>query len=298
MNEYVETVQYMIEWIERNLDQTKVLEHLSKEIGYSPWYCSVLFHDVTKTTLKSYVSGRRLARATEEIRDTQERILDIAIRYGYSSQEAMSRVFREQYGCTPAAYRKNPIPIPLQIYKVVQFPDYDEKRIKTMEESRLSVRVEHIPAHKYLGIWEEKADNYGDFWKYHDCDEVCGIVTSMDKMAHPIVTAHTAGWKKENGKNIYFYGTGIPLDYEGEVPAGFEIREFPASDYLVFSYPSFDFMSENGDVMGSVEKLAKMFDAGSMGYEWNEEVCQQYQRHYPEKLGYQVLRPVKKARQL
>lgn len=25
-----------------------------------------------------------------------------------------------------------------------------------MEESRLAVRVEHIPAHKYLGIWEKK----------------------------------------------------------------------------------------------------------------------------------------------
>lgn len=65
MNEYVETVQHMIDWIEKNLDQAKVLESLLREIGYSPWYCSVLFHDVIQKTLKSYVSGRRLARATE-----------------------------------------------------------------------------------------------------------------------------------------------------------------------------------------------------------------------------------------
>ncbi len=51
----------MIEWIEQNLDQSKILEQLSKESGYPPWYCSVMFHDVTKMTLKSYVSGRRLA---------------------------------------------------------------------------------------------------------------------------------------------------------------------------------------------------------------------------------------------
>lgn len=44
MNEYVETVQHMIDWIEKNLDQAKVLESLLREIGYSPWYCSVLFH--------------------------------------------------------------------------------------------------------------------------------------------------------------------------------------------------------------------------------------------------------------
>ncbi len=296
MKELTEVVQHMIEWIEEHIDQNKILENLSKEVGYSMWYCSVLFHDATGMTLKSYVAGRRLARVTEEIRDTDKRILDLAVKYGYSSQEAMSRIFKKQFGCTPAAYRKSPIPIPLQIYKVVLFPEYDEKRIKTMEESRLAVKVEHIPAHKYLGIWEEKADNYCDFWKYYDCDEVCGFVTSMDKMAHPIVTTHTAGWKQVNGKKIYFYGTGVDLDYNGPVPEGFEIRNIPESDYLVFSYPAFDFLSENTDVMGTVEKLAWNYDPGSVGYAWNEDDCQDYQRHYPEKLGYQILRPVKRKR--
>ena len=295
MKEWNEAVQRMIEWIETHPEQNRVLESLSDEIGYSPWYCSVLFHDMTGMTLKAYTSGRRLARAAEEIRDTDERILDIAVKYGYSSQEALSRQFRQQFGCTPAAYRKKPVPIPLRIHKNVLFPDYDEKRIRTMEESRLAVRVEHIPAHRYLGIWEERAENYGEFWKYHDCDTVCGFVTSMDKAAHPIVTAHTAGWKKQDGKRIYFYGTGVPLDYAGPVPEGFEIREIPASDYLVFSYPVFDYMTENADVMDAVEKLAWNFDPGSKGYEWNEEACPDYQRHYPEGLGYQVLRPVRKA---
>ncbi len=73
-----------------------------------------------------------------------------------------------------------------------------------------------------------------------------------------------------------------------------ELREIPASDYLVFGYPTFDFMTENADVMGTVEKLAWNFDLTIMGYEWNEDTCPDYQRHNPEGLGYQVLRPVKK----
>ena len=86
----------------------------------------------------------------------------------------------------------------------------------------------------------------------------------------------------------------MPLDYSGPVPEGFELREIPASDYLVFGYPTFDFMTENADVMGAVEKLAWNFDPTIMGYEWNEDTCPDYQRHNPEGLGYQVLRPVKK----
>ena len=98
-------------------------------------------------------------------------------------------------------------------------------------------------------------------------------------------------------KKVYFYGTGVPFEYAGEIPRGFEIREIPASDYLVFSYPVFDFMTENAEVMGAVEKLAFSYDPSELGYEWNDEACQIYQRHYPEKLGYQVVRPVRKLNQ-
>ncbi|MBO4323794.1 MAG: helix-turn-helix transcriptional regulator [Lachnospiraceae bacterium] len=296
MKEWIKVVQRMIDWIEEHAEQNRMLEALSAEIGYSPWYCSVLFHDVTGMTIKSYASGRRLARAAEEIRDTKERILDIAVKYGYSSQEALSRLFKEQYGCTPAAYRRTPVPIRLQIPKDVLFPDYSEQeRINTMEQARLFVRVEHIPAHKYLGVFEKRAANYCEFWDYQDCDTVTGIVTSMETMAHPIVTAHTAGWEKDGEKRTYFYGTGVPLDYAGPIPEGFALREIPAGDYLVFGYPSFDFMTENADVMGAVENMAWNFDPSVMGYDWNEKECPDYQRHYPEKFGYQVLRPVKKS---
>ena len=190
----------------------------------------------------------------------------------------------------------------------------------------MNVHIEHIPAHKYIGIWEKRASNYGEFWKYHDCDEVCGYVDSIGSMSHPIVTAHTAGESmvtfartetraafmtpgnvvlelamvNPNGQSArlraatFFYGPGLPLDYSGPVPEGFELREIPDSEYLVFSHPPFDYMEKNGPVMEAVEKLAWEFDPDELGYEWNDEVCPIYQRHYPEKLGYQVVRPVKK----
>ncbi|MDO5156374.1 MAG: hypothetical protein Q4D51_10460 [Eubacteriales bacterium] len=55
MREWMETVQHMIDWIENHVDETKILNKLSRDIGDSTWYCSVLFHDVTGMTLKSYV---------------------------------------------------------------------------------------------------------------------------------------------------------------------------------------------------------------------------------------------------
>lgn len=128
MQDWNEVVQHMIEWIEDHLDENPILESLSEEVGYSPWYCSALFHNITGVTLKSYVAGRRLSRATEEIRDTEERILDLSIKYGYSSQESLSRAFKGRYGMTPAAFRKNPMIVPMFIKKRVLFPSNSVER--------------------------------------------------------------------------------------------------------------------------------------------------------------------------
>ena len=51
-----QTVQRMIEWLEQNLLEDPGLLPLTKYVGYSPWYCSALFHQVSGMTLRSYVA--------------------------------------------------------------------------------------------------------------------------------------------------------------------------------------------------------------------------------------------------
>lgn len=161
---------------------------------------------------------------------------------------------------------------------------------------KLAVRVEYIPAHHYLGVYDPEVKDYGSLWQRHDCDKVAGVVDSIRPAdADPIITPHTAGWTWVNGQRNYFYGLGVPVDYHGAVPEGFSLRGvFPGSYYLVFSHPPFDFLRDNVQVMSSVEELAWHFDPTTMGYAWHEDECQDYQRHYPEGLGYQILRPVRR----
>ena len=288
----------MINWMEEHLTENPSLLEMSAQIGYSPYYCSNRFHEITGMTLRNYLAGRRLARATLEIRDTDERIIDIAVKYGYSSQEALTRAFVNAYGCTPAAYRKKPVPVTLSNLKVVFFPEhYIQKGGATMNKTLLTdphTRVEHIPAHKYIGIWDITSADYMNFFSKRNCDKICGTIDSMSHVSHPIVTCHTAGWFHENGQRGYFYGFGVPDDYDGDIPEGFEIKSIPASDYLVFFHPPFDYLKDCGEVMGRVEKLAWNFDPKTKGYAWNEDICPDYQRHYPEVIGYEVLRPIKK----
>jgi len=298
MYEWHEAIQKMIDWIEQNLTENPSLMEMSKQIGYSPYYCSSQFHQIVGKTIKSYVAGRRLCQAAIEIRDTDERILDIAVKYGFSSQQALTRAFAYAYGCTPAAYRKNPLPILIATKKAILFPEYYyQKGESTMSKTILTeanVRVEYIPAHKYIAIWDGEVQSYFPFWENRNCDDTCGIIESMRNIMHPVVTCHTGGWFWKSGKRGYSYGVGVDVDYNGKIPEGFEVKEFPGSYYLVFYHPPFDFLKDCDEVINRVENMAWSFDPASKGFKWNEDVCQDYQRLLAETIGYEVLRPVTK----
>lgn len=118
------------------------------------------------------------------------------------------------------------------------------------------VRLEYIPAHRYIGIWDKDAGNYGEFWNGRDCDAISDLVESLRPISHDIVGPGMAGWMEKDGKSGYFYGTGVPADYNGEVPEGFTLWDVPESLYLVFFYPPFDYAADNAEVMSRVEKLA------------------------------------------
>jgi AraC-like DNA-binding protein len=298
MYEWIYAIQKLIDFIDDNAVNHPSLDEISKHLGYSPYYCSAQFHLIAGTTIKSYMAKRRLYMATLAVRDTDRLIIDIAVDYGYSAQSVLTRAFKDAYGCTPAAYRKNPVPIPESMNKIYISPsNYMNKGEYVMSNLVLpSYRIEYIPAHKYLGVYKRSMTKNGEIWAGHDCDLMTETVSSF-KETHPIITGHTAGWTWKNGDRSYFYGLGVDNDYNGEIPEGFELRgEFEGSYYIVFNHPPFDYPSENGEVMRRVEELAWNFDPKTIGYEWNEDKCQDYQRHYPEGLGYQVLRPVRKIK--
>lgn len=296
MKEAIMAIQHLIDWIDEHAIENPSLIEMSEQIGYSPYYCSEQFHRIARITIKEYMSRRRLSMVALAVRDTDNALIDIAMDFGFSSQSALTRAFVNAFGCTPLAYRKNPTPIPMQCHKFVITPsDFGLGGDLNMSQLVLpSYRLEYIPKHKYLGCYRPSETANGPIWPGHDCDLLCGMISSMTD-THPIVTGMTAGWSWENDERAYFFGAGVETDYAGAVPEGFELRgEFPDSYYIVFSHPLFDYLTENKDVMKRVEELAWNFEPASIGYEWNEEVCQIYQRHYPEGLGYQILRPVRK----
>lgn len=102
----VTTIETMVEWVDDNIKENPTLDKMSEYVGYSSYYCSSKFHEHVGFTFKEYIVKRKLSLAALEIKQTRRKILDVAMDYGFSSQEAFTRAFVKTIGCTPSQYRR------------------------------------------------------------------------------------------------------------------------------------------------------------------------------------------------
>lgn len=100
-----EIIHALTAWIENNLDKTLSIDEVAAKSGYSKWHLQRMFRTVTRQTLGGYIRERRLILAAQALQQTQRPVFDIAMQYGYDSQQTFSRVFRRQFDQTPTAYR-------------------------------------------------------------------------------------------------------------------------------------------------------------------------------------------------
>lgn len=99
------TVEAMIDWVETHIEETPELAKMASHVGYSEFYCSAKFHEYVGVPFKEYVFRRKLSLAAESLTHSDARIIEIAMRYGFSSNEAFSRAFKKMYGCSPNQFR-------------------------------------------------------------------------------------------------------------------------------------------------------------------------------------------------
>ncbi|MDF2845011.1 MAG: DNA-binding protein AraC-type [Herbinix sp.] len=110
----VQTIETMAKWVENNIKDNPTLIEMSSYVGYSPFYCSSKFREHMGLTYKQFLSRCRLKAATSDLCNTDDKIIDIALRYGYSSAESLTRAFVTVFQCSPREYRKMIKEVPLQ----------------------------------------------------------------------------------------------------------------------------------------------------------------------------------------
>lgn len=82
------------------------VEAISRHCNISISYFSKIFKKETGLTLTQYVNDFRLHKAAEELFQSQNTVLEIAMQSGFQNLSYFIRMFKKEFGVTPGEYRK------------------------------------------------------------------------------------------------------------------------------------------------------------------------------------------------
>lgn len=293
MYEWQKQIQIIVdeidECIKRYNDEALTLRFLARRLGYSEFYTTRKFKEISGMSFRDYLRHRKLAFALKEVRDSERSILDIAFDYGFSSHEAFTRAFKETYGVAPSQYRKKPVPVVLRT-KINPFDRYflgigEIGMMKSTDD--VKVYFVTIPAHKFLHIKNYESNGYWDFWQRQsiipgqDCETICGLLDSIkgklddeggseansgSGQIMAFMNDPDGGFCSWGISRVECYGVRLPYDYAGEVPAQMLMADIPEAEYIVFEHGPFDYEQENRSVEEKIEKAMASFDFESAGY--------------------------------
>ena len=323
MEEWLRNIQRIIGEIDLCIkdcnNEEITLKRISDSLGYSEFYVSRRFKEISGMQFRDYLRYRRLAFALKDVRNTDKSLLDIALDYGFSSHEAFTRAFKEAYGITPSEYRQKPVPVVMRTI-IKPFDCYllgigETGMAKSTDD--IKIYFVTIPAHKFLHIRNYESIGYWDFWQKQslipgrDYDTICGLLDSikgkLDDLGgdeHDSGSGQIMAFVNEPTGRICSwgiplaecYGVRLPMDYDGEVPSQMQLMDVPEDEYIVFEHGPFDFETENSTVEAEIEKAMKEFDYASSGYCLDTTPGRIFYFYHDCKRFWKYIRPVKKIK--
>lgn len=142
--EYLKRMNDALDYIENNLDG-----EIDYDIAASKAYCSVfyfqrMFSFIAEITLSEYIRRRRLTLAAFELQNSNVKIIDLAIKYGYDSPDAFTRAFQKLHGRIPSKARN--AGTTLKAFPRIAF------HISIKGDVEMDYRIEEKEAFKIVGI--------------------------------------------------------------------------------------------------------------------------------------------------
>lgn len=98
----------MLDYIENHLEEKIEFKELAKIVATNQYTLERLFRLLTNITLTEYIRNRRLSRASYDLIECHEKIIDVAIKYQYENATSFSRAFEKIFGIKPSQIKNNP----------------------------------------------------------------------------------------------------------------------------------------------------------------------------------------------
>ena len=233
--EWLTSIRTAIDYMEEHLTDNISAQDVADRVYLSPFFLQKGFSLMTGYGIGEYIRNRRLYRAALDLKETDDKVIDIAFRYGYETPESFTKAFSRFHGATPSQVRGGAAIstfLPLTI------------KLSIQGGNQMDYKITPMFPFKVIGFQKE-FDNetaYTEIPKFWDeiCEKFAYNVYAGNAPANPYEQALVDNCIGEYGVCIDDIGGGkfrylIAGKYTGgAIPDGMMVYEFPRNEWAVF----------------------------------------------------------------
>lgn len=231
--DWIKSFQQSVDYIEEHITEPLEIEKIAGCMNISAFYYQKIFSVLCGFTVGEYIRNRRLSLAGGELLSSEEKIIDIAMKYGYDTPEGFTRAFTRFHGTTPSEARKRRLARSFERLTV---------KISVKGGSYMDYKIEKKNGFKIIAK-EQRFDKIEDvqgrsdipaFWtECHGDGTVKFLAESCKKDG--VLGASVVGMCMEDSTVKKDFPYLIGAEYGGgDVPDGYKVVDVPAADWAVF----------------------------------------------------------------
>lgn len=228
---WITGIQNAIDYTEKHLTDNVDFEIAASKACSSVFHFQRMFSMLVGYTLGDYIRMRRLSLAADELHRTDDKIINIALKYGYDTPESFSRAFTRFHGITPTQARRGGSIKSfsrLSVKLILDGGNLMDYRIEKRDAFKVICKKKQVEKPQgntatadISAFWGEVSGNgmMEKLCKYADFDKLHGVLGIC--------------FSGEMANSGFPYGIGV--EYNGKALSDdFDIVEIPAHTYAVF----------------------------------------------------------------
>lgn len=221
-----------IKYIEDHLTDDIEFKEVARTALCSEYHFKRMFSFLAGISLSEYIRRRRLTLAAFELKDSDIKVIDVAMKYGYGSPDSFTRAFQQLHGITPSDSRVNGHS--LKAYPKMTF----QLSIKGVNE--MNYRIEEKEPFRIVGITKRVPivfngvnQEIASMWASLDMEKINQLKSLSNVEPVGLLSASTNfsdGRMQEQGELDHYIGVATTT----ECPDNLTSLEVPASTWAVF----------------------------------------------------------------
>lgn len=221
-----------IGYIEENIVNDIDFKKVAQRALCSEYHFKRMFSFLAGITLSEYIRRRRLTLAGFELSNSEVKVIDVAMKYGYNSPDSFTRAFQSLHGVTPSEVRNNDKLIkafPRMTFQLtIQGGKEMDYRIVNKEAFRIVGVKKRVPI-----IFEGENPHITTMWKKLGSENIDKLKKLSNVEPMGIIQASinfSEGRMEEKGELDHYIGIAT----NNKCPEGFTQLEVPALIWAVF----------------------------------------------------------------